>query len=426
MRQLRRVIVVNDFAAINGGQAKVAIESARGLARTGLEVDFFAACGPVDPDLARDGVRVHCLEQPDILSDPRRARAARRGLWNAEAARKLGALRDGADPRESVLHCHGFAKALSPSIGPVLAGRVPALYTMHEFFLACPNGGFYDYNRQEICTRRALGAACLATNCDVRHPAHKAWRVARQAVALGAGLPGALRDVISISRTQLEVMRPYLRPATRVHHVPNPVPATGPAAGARVEARQNEVFVFVGRLSPEKGCRLFAEAARRAGVRAVFVGEGPEREAIARANPDAVVTGWLDERGVRGWMERARCLVFPSLWYECAPLVTREALQLGVPVIAGAWSAAAEGIEDGVTGLLIAQATVDRLTAAIAALADPAHPVFEGVARARPAALSEAGHVERLLEVYEEARAHQLAGAPRPRGRVATGAQFRK
>ena len=422
VRRLRRVIVINDFAAINGGQAKVAIESARFLARAGLDVDFLAACGPVDPDLARDGVRIHCLGQHDILSDPRRVRAAARGVWNAEAARTLRALRDEADPSESVLHCHGFAKALSPSIGPVLAGGVPSLYTMHEFFLACPNGGFYDYNREEICTRRALGPSCLATNCDVRHPAHKAWRVARQAVARAAGLPGGLRDVITISRTQIDVMRPYLPPGTRIHHVPNPAPP----AGARVGARANEVFLFVGRLSREKGCRLFAEAARRAGVRAVFVGEGPEHEAIGRANPDAVVTGWLDADGVEAWMARARCLVFPSLWYECAPLVTREASQRRVPVIAGAWNAAAEGIEDGVTGLLIAEPTVERLTAAISALADPAHPVFDGVARAELPTVSEAAHVERLIEVYEEARSRQLAEALPRRGHAARGAQFWK
>ena len=410
MKTLRRVIVVNDFAAVNGGQAKVAIDSARFLARAGLEVDFFAACGPVDPGMAADGVRVHCLGQHDILSDPRRARAAARGVWNGEAAQRLKALRDEADPGETVVHCHGFAKALSPSIGPVLTRGVPSVYTMHEFFLACPNGGFYDYQRQEICTRRALGPSCLSTNCDVRHPAHKAWRVVRQVVAGAAGLPRGLRDVITISRTQVEVMRRYLPRNARIYHVTNPIPSSG----ARADARGNDVFVFVGRLSPEKGCRLFAEAARRAGVGAVFVGEGPERDAVLKLNPDAVVTGWLDAAGVEAWMARARCLVFPSLWYETFGLVAFEALQLGVPVITGSWCAAADGIEDGVTGLLIPEPSTGRLAEAISALADPAHPVFDGVARAEPPVVSEAQHVERLLEVYEEVRSHQLAEASRP------------
>ena len=405
--KLRKVIVANDFAAINGGQAKVAIESARALSRRGFEVEFLAACGPVDPDLERDGVRVTCLEQSDILSDPNRGRAIVRGIWNAPAARALRAACDASCPRGTVVHCHGFAKALSPAIGPVLWGSgVPAVYTMHEFFLACPNGGFYDYRRGEICRRRALGASCLSVNCDVRNGAHKAWRVARQTVAAGrGGLPRRLGDVITISALQIEVMRPYLSPRTRVHHVPNPVPRTG----VRVDAGANDVFLHVGRLSPEKGCRVFAEAARRAGVRAVFVGEGPERAAIEAANPDALVTGWLDGAAVRGWMERARCVVFPSLWYETFGLVAYEALEMGVPVIAGAWSAAAEAIEPGATGLLVDEPGPGPLAAAIAELARPDHPVFERIPRATPFTVSQDEHVDRLLEVYWAARAGQLA-----------------
>ena len=41
------VVLVADHAAINGGQAKVAIESALGLAARGIRVSLFAAVGPV-------------------------------------------------------------------------------------------------------------------------------------------------------------------------------------------------------------------------------------------------------------------------------------------------------------------------------------------------------------------------------------------
>lgn len=66
------VVVVNDHAFVNGGQAKVAIESAKALVASGLEVIFFAACGPVDDSLRPAGVRVVCLEQNDLLNEPRR------------------------------------------------------------------------------------------------------------------------------------------------------------------------------------------------------------------------------------------------------------------------------------------------------------------------------------------------------------------
>ena len=183
-----RVLIVGDFAEVNGGQAKVAIDSARLLADAGIAVTFFAATGPVSPLLSHDRIEVICLDQHTILSDPNRLRAMRTGLWNRAALRALSAEMARHDPARTILHCHGWAKALSPSVGRALTGgRMPVLYTMHEYFLACPNGGFYDYRRKEICTRRALGLSCLTTNCDLRHASHKAWRVARGAVLNGPG-----------------------------------------------------------------------------------------------------------------------------------------------------------------------------------------------------------------------------------------------
>jgi glycosyltransferase involved in cell wall biosynthesis len=407
-----QVIVVNDSAAINGGQAKVAIRSARMLAEAGREVTFFAASGPVDAGLDHPRIRTVCLGQADILSEPRRAAAARRGLWNGRAARELRAICAAADPDDTVVHCHGFAKALSPSIGPVLTGGpLAAVFTMHEYFLACPNGGFFDFRRNEICTRRPLGAACLATNCDVRHLSHKVWRVARQAATWTAGrMPSGLTDVIYISELQRKVMQPHLGPRTQLHHVPNPTPVDGGA----VAARANDVFLFVGRLSPEKGCTLFAEAARMAGARAVFAGDGPERGRILATNPEAVVTGWLGPDEVQEWIGRARCLVFPSLWYECQPLAPMEALARGVPVVTGTWNAAAEVVEHGATGLLVETASARAFAEAIEALARDDHPVFAAIPGHPVPLTSDEAHLRRLTEVYAsllDARRRQRGAA---------------
>lgn len=362
--ELRHVVVASDFANINGGQAKVAIESARLLADEGLSVTFFAACGTPDPALQHPGIRVVALGEHDILSDPQRLRAVIRGIWNAGAVNRLRSEIEAMDPSSTILHVHGYAKALSPAIGPVMInGPLASVYTMHEYFLACPNGGFYDYQKNEICNRKALGAACLTTNCDVRHPAHKAWRVLRQAATWGPGrMPRRLRDVVYISETQRRVMAPYLSEQTRLHYIPNPLAL---AEQSLVNAAANDIFLFVGRLNPEKGGLMFAKAALDAGVKAVFVGDGAEAEAIRAANPEAVITGWQTPDEVQSWIGRARALVFPSLWYEGQPLVPMEALTRGVPVVAGSWSAAAEVVRDGVNGVVYNSPTEVDLVAAL-------------------------------------------------------------
>ena len=361
---LERVLIVNDFAFINGGQSKVAIDSALLLADAGIEVIFFAAVGPKDSTLNHPMITTEIIGQHDILTDTSRVKAAGRGIWNSRAQKQLRALCGSLDPATTILHCHGYAKALSPSIGPILTnGPLRSVYTMHEYFLACPNGGFYDYRENKICTRKALGTSCLSTNCDVRHASHKAWRVVRQMATWGLGrIPSGLKDIIYISETQRRVMAPYLPKNARLHYVRNP---TARPDAPPVRVADNDIFLFIGRLNPEKGGPMFAKAARMAGVRAVFVGDGVEADAVREANPDADILGWKSPAEVQEWIGRSRALVFPSLWSETFGLVAFEAMQRGVPVICGTWNAAAEVMEDGQNGILYDSPDVESLAAAL-------------------------------------------------------------
>jgi glycosyltransferase involved in cell wall biosynthesis len=170
------------------------------------------------------------------------------------------------------------------------------------------------------------------------------------------------------------------------------------AVGAPVEASANEDFVFIGRLSPEKGAAQFAEAAMAAGVKAVFVGEGPEAERIRAINPEAEVTGWLDAEGVADRIGKARAVVFPSLWYECQPLVPVEALLRGVPVICGAWGAAAEVVDHGVNGIVYDKPQVGALAKALGQIGRIG--TFDSDVLA--AEMAPETHLRRLLEIYED------------------------
>lgn len=400
---LKTVIVAYDYGYVNGGQAKVAIESAKGLALRGFHVVFFCACGPVDETLVRAGIEVVCLGQEDLLNEPNRILAASRGIWNLTAARELGRLLRSYDPDTTVVHCHGFAKALSPAIGPELGKTtIPTVFSLHEYFLACPNGGFFDFRKQEICRRKPLGLGCLSTNCDVRHPAHKAWRVVRQAMLWGVGaMPKRLRNIIYISPLQLEVLQPYLPTSASLHYLPNPV-FTAP--GNRVHAEQNDIYLFTGRLSAEKGPALFAAAARVLGVEPVFVGDGPARVAVNEANPDARITGWLSPSEVQEWIAKARVLVFPSLWYECFPLAPLDALARGVPVVTGAWNAASSLVHDGETGVIVRDQDVSSWASAISTCSRNVERLSRSAYKANRHKWSLDTHLNGLVTVFEAAR----------------------
>ena len=418
------VVLVADHAAINGGQAKVAIESALGLAARGVRVSLFAAVGPVDPRLEPAGIRVVCLEQDDITTTRSKLAFAAQAIWNGAARRALARELAACDPRDTLIHVHAFAKALSPSIGPALrASGLPCLYTMHEFFLVCPTGGFYAYPEQRICHRQPMSTACIVANCDARSYPRKVARMVRHAgLTQVARLPELFSHVITISDLQEGVVRPLMPRGTVFHRVDNPI-AVAPTP---VRAGAPGDFLFVGRISTEKGAPIFAEAARRAGVRAVFVGDGPERADLAARYPEAVMLGWRDATGVQALMREARALVFPSVWYEGQPLTVYEALACGTPVIVSDACAGREAVADGETGFWFRSGDPDALAAHLRRLSDDGLAARMGRAahdRYWTAPLSLDAHLDRLEGVYETVM-REAAGLGRasldPKGALAT------
>lgn len=398
------IVIILDQAHINGGQAKVALDSAIGLAGRGHAVTVFAASGPVAPELAAAGIEVICLGQPEFVQDPDKKAAALRGLWNGPAEKALDGVLARLPRSETVVHLHGYAKSLSASIVPAIArSGHPVLYTMHEYYMLCPNGGFYNYRQHQHCHLKPLSAACWSTHCDTRNFGFKLWRNARGVIANTKGrVPQTLKNIAHFHAYQRGIIEPHLPRDTRYFEVPNPVeadnlgPKQTPASGQ---------FTFVGRLSTEKGCPLFAEAAARAGVSPTFVGDGPAAEELKARFPEARFTGWQNTAGVRKALREARCLVFPSLWHEGQPLTVLESLAMGTPVIAGDGSAGRESVLHGQTGLWFKQADVADLTAKlilmkdderVTAMSNAAHALYW----ANPFSVDR--HLNRLEEVYVE------------------------
>lgn len=399
-----RIILILDTAFVNGGQAKVALDSALGLKARGHDPVIFAAVGPVAPELIEAGIEVHCLDQSELLKDGSLISAAMRGIHNEVAVKALDALLQAEKGGNTVIHVHGWAKALSSSIAvPIARSGLPCLYTMHEYFMLCPNGGFYNYRRHAHCKLEPLSAACLTTQCDSRSVVHKAWRSLRTGVMKKIHrLPTAMRDVAYFHPFQRQVIEKHLPAATRLHEIANPIEVEN--LGPKPEPASGEI-IFLGRVSMEKGVFVFAEAARLAGMTPVFVGDGPLAGELRKRYPEARMLGWHDAAGVRKRLREARALVFPSLWYEGQPLTVLEALALGTPVIAADACAGRESVIDGETGLWFRQADPADLAEKLRMMQDGATVTrLSNAAHARywadPFSLER--HCRRLEAVYSE------------------------
>jgi glycosyltransferase involved in cell wall biosynthesis len=402
---LEHVVVVVDSLNIDGGTAKVALGSAIGLAGAGVQVTVFAASGRPGPELLScENLRVVSTEQPDVLSAGNKLAAAVRGIWNRRAYDAMTELLATLDPASTVVHVHCWTKALSSSVvASAVRAKFPIVQTVHEYFNACPTGCFYLHRERAICTLKPMSVQCVLTDCDSRSYAVKLYRVVRQWVTHRFGkIPGGIREYFTVSDFSRRIVEPFLPVTRRMHAIGNPVEVV---REPRVPASRNRTFAFVGRLSAEKGGALLAEAARIAGVDVVFIGDGPDRATIERANPAAEITGWLDPAGVAARVRGARCVVVPSMWYETFGLVVLEAAACGIPAIVPSGTAPSDLIVSGQTGLVFPRGDAERLAAALRAMTDDA--TVERMGRAAYAAYwadppTMASHVDRLLAAYRD------------------------
>ncbi len=411
------IVICVDHASVTGGQAKVAFDSALGLKAAGHRPILFTSAGPVSDDLKASGVEVICLDQADLVGNSSKIQAAVQGVWNFRAAEALGKLLSECPPTRTVVHVHGWAKALSPSIArPIAASGLPAIYTIHEYFLFCPNGGFYNYQSGEVCSLKPLSSACWATNCDSQNYGRKIWRNLRLSFAREVvGLQSVFSDYICISALQAKIVAPHLPQGIRLHAVSNPIAVE--AVGPKANPASGE-FVFVGRLSPEKGPLLFAEAARSAGVTPVFVGDGPLAEKLRQTYPEAKMLGWQKPEQARAALRNARALVFPSLWYEGQPLTVLEAKALGTPVIVSDVCAGREEIADGDMGLWFKSGDAEDLARALREMQDD-----DFVRRCSAAAYNAywrdpptlQAHIAKIEAIYFSLLGLRQQGLPEPR-----------
>ncbi|AWN34613.1 glycosyltransferase [Methylobacterium radiodurans] len=399
------LVVLAEFAAPSGGAEKVALESARGLADLGLTVSYLqGVSGPVDPLLDHPRIRRVDLGLPDIWSRGAVAGAVA-GIWHRAAAERVGAALASLPPPD-IVHLHQWTRSLSPSVFPVLrASGAPVLVTLHDYFLACPNGVYYRFDRAEPCALRPMSPACVSAPCDPRSRLHKLVRVARSGAlrrALGPH-PLHLVHVCDASRARME----GLFEGAAIHHrLDNPV-RVQPEAPAAPE--RGDAVVYLGRLTREKGADLVAAAARAAGLPALFIGTGP-LEAELRAG-GAELVGWQAPEAARALLRRrARALAAPSRWFETGPLTVYEALAAGIPVVASERSGAAEKVRDGETGFVVVPET-DSLARTFSVLRDDVRVARLGrAAHARfwAAPMTIAAHARAAADLY----AHILASDP--------------
>ena len=290
--------------------------------------------------------------------------------------------------RADIVHFQHVAH-LSASLLPcVSALGYPTVLSLHDFFFACHLVQLIDRAGQ-LCPGPQRGERCVACLHDVasaeavRHrfaSMTQALQVPRRVIAPSAFLARRVADDFPFLHDRLQVIAPGLPlppGSVQAGHTQDDVPDT--PVPSRLPGQPLRI-VYVGVLLPHKGAHVLINALKGIPAERVhtsFYGAEvaahqtyAEQLRQAAAGLSVHWGGVYDRSDLQATLAEHDVLVMPVIWEETFSLVTREALQAGLPVIAARRGALPEVIQDGRNGLLFEPENAEDLRRCLRRLLD--------------------------------------------------------
>jgi glycosyltransferase involved in cell wall biosynthesis len=284
------------------------------------------------------------------------------------------------DSRPDVVHLHNPYPVISPAIVRVAKSeRTPVVQTVHNYRHSCPTGLFFrDGAACEDCSGKATPWPAVVHGCYRDSRPQSAVMAA--ATRLHRGTWQLVDRFVAVSEFVASHLVKSGIPRERIVVRPNFTQPHGPVRPP------GDGFLFVGRLTAEKGASLLVDAWNRSKVwetqRLVVAGDGPERDVILGARDRNIeYVGVVDKARVPTLLDESAIVVVPSLCYEGFPRLVAEAFERGRPVAATGIGSLAELIDTEV-GWTAAPESTAFAAMLRAAASDPAVPTKGAAARA--------------------------------------------
>jgi len=269
-----------------------------------------------------------------------------------------------------VVHVHHFAHLGFGLPQGAFAHGKPVLFHLHDYHSICVRGQLVqrDLHRCEG-PQESRCASCVLEHLRARPSLHFAGKLAdrvglrstaRNLVAVGNPREPDLRQIrarFQASQVAFSKIDRFLSPSqdlaqrmSEAGWAPSDrifvedLPLVQPIRPRKAKAQGPLRFLFVGSLIPTKGPQVLLEAAKDLACEVRFYGPAPSfdgrpqwgEELIAKIEKqDNAHYGGVFESAQRDDVYgEADVLVLPSTWEENSPLVLREGLAAGLPVIA--------------------------------------------------------------------------------------------
>ncbi len=308
------------------GENRVVDDEARLLSEAGHHVDVFA------PEVG----------EPSTLQMIKTGLGA---IWSREAVAEVRRRVERRKP--DLVHCHNLFPALSPAVLRA-TDEAPLLVTLHNYRLLCLPATFLrDGEVCEDCLGR-LPWPGVVHGCYQGSVSASAVLASSLFLHKAIGTFGHVNLFLAISDFVRQKHIEGGLSSRRILVKPHFAWAVEPRQGA------GEYFMYLGRLSPEKGVATLLDAWKPVRAKLLIVGDGPEASRLRAAAPRSVeFRATVEPDEVPALLRRARAVLSPSVSHEGAGKVVLEAYAAGVPVIVSRAGGLPEVVRDGVTGLVL-------------------------------------------------------------------------
>ena len=315
---------------------------------------------------------------------------------------------------QHVIHLSGSVLRAAAQLG------YPVVLSLHDFFFACARIHLMD-NHSRLCPGPDRGERCIAClhGETTAEEARRRFRyfeqllhIPQRVVVPSRFLADRTSALFPFLEPRLQVLAPGVTPA-----LPEQIPPE--------DRKHRELMrvLYVGALVPHKGPHLILQAVRGVSAGGLTVSLYGERAADWPAYADRLEADAADlsvrfcgtyaHDELRAILARHDVLVVPSICEETFSLVTREALQAGLPVIAARRGALPEVIRDGVNGLLFEAGNADDLRRCLERLRTDAR-LREQLTPAATPIRAPAAYAQDMEAVYEAVRDKPREESPRP------------
>lgn len=256
-------------------------------------------------------------------------------IWNINAAKKVS--KKIIEFKPDIVHIHNWHFASGPLVFRTIHNlKIPIVHTIHNYRLLCPSGTllnkgklFKDSLKQSFpwasVKNKVYRSSYILTFWLAFvvwfHKKTDTWKMIDCYVCLTSSAVTLFQQ----SNFGISEKRYTVKP----NFTTIPLIKESSERGAH--------FLFIGRLSEEKGITLLLKVFKDLPYDLRIAGEGPLKEQVVKASEqfeNVFYLGNLTRYELESELQKAQALIFPSLWYEPFGLVNIEAFANSTPVLA--------------------------------------------------------------------------------------------